>query len=171
MISRERGDRSGGSLVSPHMQTPATPKPGLRLAFAALALLGSACTTAAEPGDDDRLAVVFITDDGRDLAVGTYDAESGELTFVDRAQDDMRERLGDAGYAASLDLDGDVADIDLEAGVALVAVDLEDGDALELRVARAGAQTLTLGRLVLQDGDAFRKLGNKLWDDDWLAPI
>src|SRR5687768_2163055 len=103
------------------------------LALTALALLGTACATGPAPDDESRLAVVFTTDDGRELAVGTYDAETGELTFVDRAQDDMRSRLADAGFVATIAIEGETAEVDLDAGVALVAVDLADGDALELQ--------------------------------------
>jgi hypothetical protein len=156
------------------MQTPAIPKAGRRLSLAAVALLCGACTMAPEPGEDDRLAVVFTRDDGRELAVGTYDAESGELTFNDHAQDDMRERLAGAGYTAMVELDGDAVDVDLDAGVAWVDVDLAEGEALELRVTQPGAPTLSIGHLVLQRED-FRagdtwKLGNKVWQDDWLSP-
>lgn len=145
-------------------------------ALAALSLLGSACTTGPDSAESARSAVVFTTADGDELEVGTYDAQTGELVFVDRAQDDMRERLLDASYIATVAIEGESTEIDLEAGIVFVDVDLEDGTALELRVARPGARTLTIGELVLHDADTFRiagswKLGNKIWSDDWLAPV
>lgn len=149
------------------MQTPAT---GLRLAFAAFALLGSACTTAAEPNDGSRLAVVHTADDGTVQTVGSYDPESGELTFLPLAQDQMREHLADAGYSASVEHAGEQADVDFDDGVAAIVPELEDGDALELRVDRPGMQTLVLGRLELQEG-SWRRGGNKVCSDDWLEPV
>jgi hypothetical protein len=167
------------------MQTPPsrptrTVAIGLRFALAALAtLLGSACADGSEPGDDQaRLAVVFTADDGRVQTVGSYDARSGELTFVPRAQVDMREHLADAGYSASVEHAGELAAVDLEVGVAVTLAELVDGDVLELRVDRAGMKTLVLGRLELQEDDedldaddTWRRLGNKVWQDDWLAPV
>jgi hypothetical protein len=147
------------------------------LGFAAIAtFLGSACALDPVHDDDEaRLAVVFVADSGLTQSVGSYDVASGELTFEARAQDDMSERVGDAGYRALVDDDGELFEVDLEAGVVLVTAELDDGDALELRVVGADIGTLVLGRLELRaDVDELAptwRMGNKLAQDDWLGPI
>ena len=146
------------------------------LGLAALAtLLGSACAHGPDPDDDQaRLAVVFVADGGLTQTVGSYDIASGELVFVARAQDDMVERNGDAGYRALVDDAGELVEVDLDEGMVSVAAELDDGDALELRVVGADIGTLVLGRLELRaDADEIAPMprSNKLWRDDWLVPV
>ena len=151
-----------------------------RVDAAALGLAALATVFASACGHDDsvhteaRLAVVFVADSGLTQTVGNYDVESGELTFVGRAQDDMGERVGDAGYRALVDDAGELVEVDLDDGAVAVSAELGDGDVLELRVAGPDIGTLVLGRLELRAVDesaASWRIGNKIWQDDWLAPI
>jgi hypothetical protein len=146
------------------------------LGLALVTFLGSACGQGPGPdGDEARLAVVFVAESGLTQTVGSYDVASGELTFVGRAQDDMNERVGDASYRALVEDDGELVEVDLDEGAVSVSAELDDGDALELRVVGADIGTLVLGRLELvADVDELAptwRIGNKLWQDDWLAPV
>lgn len=143
------------------------------LGFALLATFLSACDQGPDTDDGaPRLAVVLIAADGLEETLGSYDVESGELTFVPAMQDDMREVLGGNGYRAIVAHDGEDADVDLDAGVAVTAAELEDGDVLELRAVRADVGTSSIGRLELraETEDGFRgiwKDGNITGMDDW----
>ena len=147
-----------------------------RMALCA-ALVITACDSAHEPVSSE-LDVLFTNDDGVAQRVGHYDPESGELTFVPRARQDMRERLDAAGYRALVDDAGERIEVDLDAGVVLVTAELEEGETFTLEIAGSQRRRAILGELVLQavpSGPTPRsgawKLGNKVWADDWLAPV
>lgn len=137
-------------------------------------LFASACDHGPENDDVARLAVVLVSADGLEQSVGSYDVESGELTFAPAMQAEMREVIGDNGYRAIVAHDGEDTDVDLDEGSAATTPDLEDGEVLELRATRADVGTSTVGRLELRDEteDGFRskaiwKDGNITGMDDW----
>lgn len=142
----------------------------LGLGFALFATFLSACDP--RPDNDDaapRLVVVLVGQDGLEESLGSYDVESGELTFASAVQDEMREVLGGNGYHAIVAHDGEDADVDLDEGVAATTPELEDGDVLELRAVRSDVGTSTIGRLELR-AETFRRLwkeGNISGTDDW----
>jgi hypothetical protein len=150
----------------------------LGLGFGLLAaVLASACDPGPEHDDGEpRLAVVYVADDGIEQSVGSYDVDSGELTFAPEVQDALRERVAGAGYRPIIAHEGDDADIDLDAGVALTTAELEDGDVIELRATRLDVGTSTIARLELrvETDEGFRakietnwKEGNITGMDDW----
>jgi hypothetical protein len=145
-----------------------------RLGLVALATsLSMGCAPGPDHVDEEaRLTVVFVADSGLTHTVGSYDVASGELTFVERAQDDLVERVGDAGYRALVDDDGALVEVDLDEGVVSVTADLEDGDALELSIVGDDIGTLVLGSLELREAEELApawRMGNKVWPDDWLG--
>jgi hypothetical protein len=130
-------------------------------------LLATGCAGGHDHEDDpSRLAVVATDADGFTLTVGSYDAGTGELTFLANAQDDLREQVGAAGHRALVGDAGDLVEVDLEAGVAVLAEQLEEGDALELRIAAADLRVIAVGRLVLHDADAL-DAGFRMANDNW----
>lgn len=144
------------------------------------ALITTLFATACDPGPEDpdvaRLAVVLVSADGLEHDVGSYDVESGDLTFAPAVQDEMREVIGGNGYRAVVTHGGEDADVDLDDGLAATTPDLEDGEVLELRAARADGATSTIGRLELRDATeaGFRKKVETIWKegnitgvDDW----
>jgi hypothetical protein len=155
------------------------PNRPLGLGFALITtLFASACDQGPEDHDAARLAVVLVTADGLEHGAGTYDVESGELTFAPAVQDEMREVIGGNGYRAVVTHDGEDADVDLDDGMAATTPDLEDGDVFELRAARADGGTSTIGRLELRAAASagFRKKVETIWKegnitgtDDWEA--
>jgi hypothetical protein len=154
------------------MTTPTRPL-GLGLALITT-LFASACDHAPESDDAARLAVVLVSADGLEQGVGSYDVESGELTFAPAMEAKLREVIGDNGYRAIVAHDGEDADVDLDEGSVATTPDLEDGDVLELRATRSDVGTSTVGRLELRDEaeDGFRwstiwKEGNITGTDDW----
>lgn len=141
-----------------------------------LALLASSIATACDQPDHDdaapRLAVVLVGADRLEESMGSYDVETGELTFAPQVQDELREVLGDAGYGAIVAHDGEDADVDLDEGVAVTTAELEEGDVLELRATRADVGTSRIGRLELrgESESEFRSIwkdGNITGMDDW----
>lgn len=138
----------------------------LRLGLLAT-LLAGACDQAPDNDGAPRLAVVIVADDGRAQGLGSYDVETGELTFAPAVQDEMRERIGASGYRAIVVHDGDDADVDLDAGVAVVTAELAEGDVLELRAVGDDIGTSTMGRLELRADteDGFRGGVTSIWKD------
>lgn len=143
---------------------------GLGLALLT-ALFTSACDQGQDNRDTSRLAVVLVSADGNEQSVGSYDVESGEITFAPAMQDDMRVLVGGNGFAAIVAHDGEDAEVDIDEGVAATTPDLEDGDVLDLRAARSDVGTSTIGRLELRvdTEEVFRtwKEGNITGMDDW----
>lgn len=144
---------------------------GLGIALFATSLVG-ACAQGPE-GDDaaPRLAVVLVGADGLEESMGSYDVETGELTFSPEAHDELREVVGDAGYRAIVTHEGEDADVDLDAGVAVTTAELEEGEVLELRAHRPDVGTSRVGRLELraelEQGFRIWKEGNISGMDDW----
>lgn len=143
------------------------PKRPLGLGFALITtLFASACDDGSEDHETARLAVVLVSADGLEHSVGSYDVESGDLTFAPAVQDEMREVIGGNGYRALVTHGGEDADVDLDDGMAATTPDLEAGDVLELRAARADVGTSTVGRLELRAATTagFRGIGS-IWKD------
>ena len=74
--------------------------------------------------------------------------------------------IGGRGYRALVTHGGEDADVDLDDGVAATTPDLEAGDVLELRAARADVGASTVGRLELRAATTagFRGIGS-IWKD------
>lgn len=141
-------------------------------------LLATIFATACDPGTDDdapRLAVVLATDSGLEQDIGSYDAGSGELTLTRDVQVRLSDRFGDTDRRVIVAYDGEPAEIDLDAGVAVTTPDLEDGDVLELRVVGEGAGAGSPGRLELRAESDLQlrewKQGNISGMDDWERDI
>lgn len=159
------------------MTTPSRHVP--RAIASGLALLATLLASACDDGRDHddsapRLAVVLVSESGLEENLGSYDVETGEVTFAPAVQNEMRDRIEDAGFRAIVAHDGEDAEVDFDAGVAVTTADLAEGDVLELRALRVDVGTSTIGRLELRDAeDGFRgvesiwKDGNVGGMDDW----